>query len=378
MIITKPAVKVQQGNLLLYTTAFTVEDLLTPGFYKVDKLDASSDSNGFQRVLDKTRAKRLADYLTAAWEDGEAFLPTSIFLATDQQITFDASSHTLSIDTEKVCPFNVVDGQHRVAGLILAAEHNTEIRKFQLTATIAVGLDEVAQMCHFLIVNTTQRPVDRAVEQQIIARLSAMTLTDDIPTLPKWIQRQVDKDDDRQALEITNYLNSQPDSPWYRKIRMANEGKDDENTINQRSFVQSIKSTILTGGHPIFGLPDSKTRCKAFMNYWRAVADLLVDPNSIEETVIFKTIGLELFNLVAHPVFNEALTAQNFKVEYLRSVLKRGLDNLPNDLLPIQHPDWWKRGQGASGVNKAKVRQIASEIQKGLVAVKRVVGAVQL
>ena len=377
MILTKPAVKVQQGNLLLYTTAFTVEDLLIANFYKVDKLDASSDNNGFQRVLDKTRAKRLADYLTAAWEDGEAFLPTSIFLATDKQITFDPGTHRLTIDTETVCPFNVVDGQHRVAGLIQAAENNPAIRKFELTATIAVGLDDVAQMCHFLIVNTTQRPVDRAVEQQIIARLSAMTLTDDIPTLPKWIQRQVDKDDDRQALEIANFLNGQPESPWFKKIRMANEARDDETTINQKSFVQSIKSTILTGGHPIFGLNDSRTRCKALMNYWQAVTDLLVDPQSPEETVVFKTIGLELFNLVAHPVFNEALTAQNFKVDFLRSVLKRGLENLPNDLLPIQHPDWWKRGQGASGINKARVRHIAAEIQKALVAVKKV-GSVQL
>ena len=56
--------------------------------------------------------------------------------------------------------------------------------------------------------------------------------------LPRWIQRQVDKGEDARALAIAQYLNDDPQSAWYGKIRMANE--DDaagEVTINQKSFV---------------------------------------------------------------------------------------------------------------------------------------------
>ena len=48
----------------------------------------------------------------------------------------------------------------------------------------------------FLIVNTTQKSIDKAVEQQIYSRL-AMLNFEDIPTLPRWIQNQVNKGEDR-------------------------------------------------------------------------------------------------------------------------------------------------------------------------------------
>ena len=176
MILKKPAVKVKQGDLTIYATSLLVKDLLTPNFYQVDKLDATNENSGFQRVLDKTRTKRLADYILEAWKDRDAFLPTSIFLATDKDVFFDDVKNEITFEIEKVCPFNVVDGQHRVEGLIEAARQNPEIENFELVANIAVKLDEVSQMCHFLIVNTTQKSVDRAVEQQIIARLTGMVI----------------------------------------------------------------------------------------------------------------------------------------------------------------------------------------------------------
>ena len=116
MIITRPASQVRQGNLRLFTTSLQVKDLRLPGFYRIDTLDAAGGV-GYQRLLNETRAKRLADYLLDAHEALEAFLPTSLFLATDQVLPFDDASSTLTIDTEQFGGFNVVDGQHRIRGL---------------------------------------------------------------------------------------------------------------------------------------------------------------------------------------------------------------------------------------------------------------------
>ena len=88
MIITRHASQVQQGNLRLFTTSLRVKDLRLPGFYIIDTLDAAGGI-GYQRVLNETRAKRLADYLLDAHKALEAFLPTSLFLATDQVLPFD-------------------------------------------------------------------------------------------------------------------------------------------------------------------------------------------------------------------------------------------------------------------------------------------------
>ena len=205
MIITRHASQVQQGNLRLFTTSLRVKDLRLPGFYIIDTLDAAGGM-GYQRLLNETRAKRLADYLLDAHKALEAFLPTSLFLATDQVLPFDEARSTLTIDTERVGPFNVVDGQHRIRGLVLAAEKDSDMNDFQVPVNIAVELDEISQMCHFLIVNTTQKSVDAAIEQQIVARLTDMITFKTTPVLPRWIQRQVERGDAHRALAIVQYL----------------------------------------------------------------------------------------------------------------------------------------------------------------------------
>jgi len=51
-----PAARVKQGELLLYTTALKVKDLVSEHFYNVEKLDtADGNDTGYQRVLKWTR-----------------------------------------------------------------------------------------------------------------------------------------------------------------------------------------------------------------------------------------------------------------------------------------------------------------------------------
>jgi DGQHR domain-containing protein len=301
MQTSKPAVRVNQGTLIIYATSLKVKDLMVEGFYLVDKLDSAEESSGFQRVLDKTRTKRLAGYILDAWKDGDAFLPTSVFLATERNIEYDGENHTIKFDTDNIGPFNVVDGQHRIEGLIEAARENPEIGEFELMANISDNLSEISQMCHFLIVNTTQKSVDRAVEQQIIARLTKMVDIEEIPTLPKWIQRQVLKGEDKEALLIANYLNSEADSVWFQKIRMANELRTPSSTINQKSFVQLTKTYILSASNPLAAVRDIDKRNRILKNYWRAISSLLVDEEAESESIIYKQSAWNCSTLFLKP-----------------------------------------------------------------------------
>jgi hypothetical protein len=55
--IVIPAARVRQGELILYTTALKVRDLVRPGFYKVETLDPQNgDDTGYQRLLNRARA----------------------------------------------------------------------------------------------------------------------------------------------------------------------------------------------------------------------------------------------------------------------------------------------------------------------------------
>jgi DGQHR domain-containing protein len=363
MIIKRPAVRVIQGNLIFFATSFKVSHLMQQNFYRVDKLDVEDKHSGFQRILDENRAKKLANYLEQGIERGDAFLPTSVFLATDKKIAFDEAKNELLIDLDQIGSFNVVDGQHRIEGLKIAAERNPKIAEFEISANIAVDLDDITQMAHFLIVNTTQRSVDKSVEQQIIARLTEMVDVKDIPTLPRWIERLVQKGEDSVALKIANYLNTEKDSPWFGKIKMANETNSDT-SINQKSFVNIIKDHILSASNPINSITDTDKMNQIIKNYWRAISSLL--QNGEQETVLYKTIGLEIFSMVSITMFHKLLAQGNFKEETIKKEFQKAFEVLPSDFQQIRFPQWWQRGQSASNINKSAARKIAHEISKAM------------
>lgn len=363
--ITRPAALVRQGSLKLYATSLKVRDLTLPNFYAISKLDPDKSGSGFQRLLNEGRAKKLADYLLDGQAERDAFLPTSIFLATNKDIAFDATANTITFDASMVGPFNVVDGQHRIAGLVMAAEKNAELLDFEIPVNIAVSLDNVSQMCHFLIVNTTQRAVDKAIEQQIVARLTAMVGIEKTPTIPRWIRRQVEKGEDARALFVASYLNTESGSPWLGKIRMANDD-DTEATINQRSFINSLKKYIFSANNPLSNPVWDEKRPMILSNYWKAIVELLVDDKSATPSVVFKTTGVDLFHIVSATVFTHLASRSDFTKDTIKALLQRGFENLPGDNVAMSHPEWWQRGSVASGLNSAAVRKLATALSHAL------------
>lgn len=357
--LKRPAARIQQGNLVLYATSLQVRDLRQPNFYRIDTLDAD-EGTGYQRILNEARAKRLADYLLDGHKAMEAFLPTSIFLATDKDLPFDPDTNSVRIDSEKIGPFNVVDGQHRIRGLVLAAEKDPSMDDFEVPANIAVKLDGISQMAHFLIVNTTQRSVDKAIEQQIVARLTEKIEFEKTPVLPRWIQRQVDKGEDSRALQIAQYLNDEKDSPWFGKIRMANDaGGAGDATINQKGFVTSLKRYILTPSNPIAGHGwDTDKQKRVLVNYWRAICNLLVEPGD-ETSNVFKTNGLHMFHAASPAIFLHLANMKNFKAEAVQGLLSHAFENLPVDFVGASTSAFWKRGGTASGLNAAAIQKYA-------------------
>lgn len=363
--ITRPAALVRQGTLKIYATSLKVSDLMRPAFYTISKLDPDNAGPGYQRLLNEGRAKRLADYLVDGQSEKDAFLPTSIFLATNKDIPFDSSTNTITFDVNRVGPFNVVDGQHRIAGLVLATDKNPDLREFEIPVNIAVGLDDISQMCHFLIVNTTQRSVDKAIEQQIVARLTKMINVEKMPTIPRWIRRQVEKGEDARALSVATFLNTDSSSPWFGKIRMANE-EGDGAQINQKSFVNSLKKYIFSANNPLSNAVWDEKRQMILSNYWKAIIELLVDPDSDSPSIIYKTAGVDLFHIVSATIFTHLATKQDFTKETIRTLLQRGFSNLPDENMAISHPEWWQRGGGASGLNTAAVRKVANALSHAI------------
>lgn len=360
--IIRPAALVKQGQLTLYSTSLKVSDLLIKNFYNVDTLDPDDDNDkGYQRLLNKSRAKRLADYIINGQETKDAFLPTSIFMATDKNIDFNPTNNTIEIDIDTIGAFSVVDGQHRVEGLRMAAEKDIRVLDFDVPVNIAINLPKIAQMCHFLIVNTTQKSVEKGVEQRIYQRLTQALEVEDIPNLPKWISKTINKGEDDLALKYVDFLNSDSESPWLNKIKMA--GKEtNEGTINQQSFVKSIKKYVLVANNPI-SIQTADKQHKIFLNYWKALTNII----GIEEpTVLFKYNGVELFCKFSVPFFNKMINMPDFKVSTMQTILEQTFEEVEGDYAGVGHTDFWIKGGTASFLNMGALAVINTEMIKAL------------
>lgn len=358
------AAQVRQGELVLYATSIKVRDLVTPGFYNVETLDPDdTNDKGYQRLLNKARAKKLADYIVKGQDSRDAFLPTSVFLATHKIIPFDPTTNTIEIDIGAVGPFSVVDGQHRLEGLKMAAEKDDRVLDFDVPVNIAIDLSKIAQMCHFLIVNTTQKSVDKSVEQRIIARLSDALDVEDLPSLPKWIFNTVEKGEVDRALKYVDYLNETEGSPWFGKIKMANSASDDA-TVNQRSFVKAIVKYVLTANNPIATIiKDLDKERKIFLNYWKAIAAILDDGNA---AVLYKYNGVELFCKFSIPFFIKLQDKNSFTVSTMESLLRSCFENVEGDYAGVGHPEWWAKGGKSSFLNAGAINVVSQEMAKAL------------
>jgi len=355
--IVKPAVEIRQSNRALYLTAFTVDEF-TSDFYRVDVLDPK-DSSGFQRILEKRRSNRLASDMKRAREDAHAFLPTSVFLATEAAIEYDAGRCTISFDTKQTGRFNVVDGQHRIEGMLQAAKTTPSLAKFPLATVIAANLPELDQKLHFYLVNTTQKSVDKSIEQQIMARLKSKIDLGESIFLPDRIAREVRKGGDQIALDIVEYLNENPDSPWCGRIQMANEKSGEHTTIKQSAFVKSVKKYLLVNGHQL-SLPGLREDLRNSMlkNYWSAAADIFAGDDA-KKTVVFKQSGTVFFHAISMPMFDWLAISGNFRTERIKECFEKLFDHLPENDLELYKPDWWRRGGPASQLNSSAMEKRA-------------------
>lgn len=368
-IITAAAIPIEQLDRMIYATSFTVGDFMRPNFYRIDKLDAKKNS-GYQRHTDDRRIKRFAADVTDTWSKRELFLPTSVFLATTRDLKFEGGKIRFAVS--ETGPFEVVDGQHRIEGLVRAAKSNPSIETFPIPVNIVVEMPELDQMLHFYLVNTRQKAVDAAVAQHIIARFTRVKGFEKLPGLPKDLDRQVKKGADYHALEIVKYLNASVKSPWRDRILM--EGRAPErgsHKVPQKSFVAVLKTMVLSLNHPLSAYEMDMSK-RMMENYWRAVVDLLVPDGKEDESVVLKNNGVWFFHYVSGPIFSWLVTREDFTVGEIKKKFQAVFEHMAGEAADkVPEPTWWlaskKNGGGQAGrLNRSALLDFAKEFNSAV------------
>lgn len=370
--IHKSAVNITQGDMRLYLTAFTVRDFLREAFYRVDRLNVAA-AQGMQRLLAKSRVKQFGTDIIAAHTRDEALLPTSVLLATSGNINFNESNKDIVFDAAPaagVCPFNTVDGQHRIEGLCAAARRDggRELLDFPVPAVIAPNLSEAEQMLLFIVVNAKQEKVGAEVAQHIISRFTKMDGIRDLPYIPQWLRLDIDRGEIQRALDIVRRLNRDADSPLCGRVQMADEVNTRAHHINQQSLVGLLVRFVLTPAHPLslHHGHDLDRQIAILKNFWRAVAAVFVGEYS-DRTSVFKMNSMNFFLMILGPVLNQLAKQGGYTTEDFEQCMRSADEYLEvGGHTYLLSPEYWKTGGNAGMLNAGGMRKIAQVFNDAL------------
>lgn len=268
---------------------------------------------GFQRVLNRGRAKQIANYLDVQ----RGVIPSALIVSAqpNTRMRYDSERGMLSF---QVCPdgFMVIDGQHRLYGL------KESMNSYDIPVIIFDNLNSEDEVKLFIDINTTQRGVPAAL---------ILDIKNQAGTETKLEERQrllFDKMNDNSAL--SGYL-------------LPNESKAGK--ISRPVFYESTKPIFESG--PISDFSDDIIY-KTLRNYIAAVDRIFKETNNknarINKTVLFKAVL---------GVFNEVCDKCLLKYGDLKS------ETIQLYLSPIGQLDF----DGFTGTNKATVNNIVKDIR---------------
>ncbi|WML48494.1 DGQHR domain-containing protein [Neobacillus sp. PS3-34] len=225
-----------------YSENENVNDVFTYNKYveelKKQGIHVSRSEDGIQRRLQLNRIKDIENYLIS---DESNFFPSSILLSIDvsdldsfdeEYVKYEESEMGYFSLPENV-RFTIIDGQHRLAGL-LSAER--VVKEFELPAVILFNVSRSTAAKLFSDINGKQKPVNRSLVYDLYSEIDTFK--------PEEL---------KMYNQICQKFYSDPKSPLYKQIKMLGIG---EGAISQAFFIDycitSIKYTDLNDIQDIY------------------------------------------------------------------------------------------------------------------------------
>ncbi|ALC89182.1 hypothetical protein AM500_04800 [Bacillus sp. FJAT-18017] len=186
----------------------------------------SRSEEGIQRRLQLNRIHDIKKYLLS---EENNFFPSSILLSVDVSKVRTFEEDYLEYEDSEIGYFNlpddvrftVIDGQHRLAGLLSAME---EIQEFELPAVILFNVSRSTAAKLFSDINGKQKPVSKSLVYDLYSEIDTIR--------PKEIKKYN---------VICQKFYSDPTSPLYRHIKMLGIG---EGAISQAFFIDYCISNL--------------------------------------------------------------------------------------------------------------------------------------
>jgi len=271
MELRLPALEIKQGgSKKLYS--FGVEGKLVPSFASVSRIRRDRDISiaGYQRPEILSHIAELREYL----ETDEAMFPTSIVIAFNDSVRFEALSDESSMSEcsrlgTLVIPVNadgedcdkpgwIVDGQQRVAAI-----RDASIESFPVSAVGFIASDDREQREQFILVNSA-KPLAKGLIYELLPSTDTK--------LPTKLRRR------RFPAYLLERLNHDEESPLKGLIQTPTNPKG---VIRDNSVLKMLENSLTDGvlyrfRDPSNGEGETERMLEVLFAFWEAIAQVFV------------------------------------------------------------------------------------------------------
>ncbi len=212
-----PLIKIDQPIGTFYISALNAEIICR--ITTVERREYGKNNlpnEGVQRAISVKRVNEIAKYTN----DPDATFPTPIIIAVNDTATNVLGKDYFDFDEESIIG-EIIDGQHRVEGL----KKSQKISEFTLPIILMFDLLEEDKAYVFSIINSKQTQVTKS-------------LIYDLFSLSE------NRSPQKTCHELARLLNSDEESPFYRRLKMLGAKANPDASLSQGSFIRYLMPLI--------------------------------------------------------------------------------------------------------------------------------------
>ena len=201
-----------------------------PATYIVNRLEirrrSQDPTSGMQRDDNPGRVKEISQYA----HELNAVFPTPIIVSAKSEVV---KSHDgkLYLPNDGSVIGHVLDGQHRLLGLKNLTEF--DLSQFSLMIVFVFDIDVYSEATIFSTINSTQKQVSKSLMYDLFALYPGRSI-------------------EKTCHEIVRSLNDDPESPFYRRIKLLGKKMGETETLSQAAFVDQIARQIKDKDGPLY------------------------------------------------------------------------------------------------------------------------------
>lgn len=353
VMIRCEALKFKSGKSFFYLCLIKAKELISEK--KIDAYDAIDNKAGYQRKIQKSRARKFANYLIKCSGNFNGTVLLNVrenFNSQFKQLENHVSG-TLEINDD----IYVVDGQHRIEGLEIAIKEGYN-KEFLVPAIVTLGKDRNHEALSFLIVNRTAKGIKTDLTDELIYKaIPKKFLTDDLKEALSLTRQQTVAE---FSIDVTKRINGSKDSLWFDRIALPEQPMAGNKMVRQRTFYLALAEAIKSCGalKRAVNIGDMDSVIQWLKDYWEAVAEICPHAVSIQKAkkyVLLKAVGVSVMNKLFGRVLDYA-GKEPSKADFIE-VLKR-MESLDDAA--------WRSQKGAfakQGTNKEAMERIYNHLE---------------